>query len=384
MRQGQPAQILCTLAHNTPFEGKAKAELLGLPPGASAAPVEFTKDTKELVFEVKTTKDTPAGSHKSLFCQVTITQNGEPIVGTVGTTELQVNEPPAAAPAAPPTAKPRLPRRPPPRRKPLSRLEQLRAKALQTGGEETMNEIRSAIIALRLAVAARRCAAPASARRQQRADGTARLSQPDRADHVARCANGRRSSRVCRRHHARRDRQSRVEARSRRLSSREGNHSLPKADGDAKLTVTFESASVDVPISVKQATVDPPISFKLDVMPVFMKAGCNTGSCHGSARGKDGFRLSLFGFDPDGDYYRITREQPERRIDLSIPSECLLIEKATGQVPHSGGSPTKKGDPLHATLLRWLESGAPADAGEVPTLDALEVYPPTRAARWRG
>ena len=110
-------------------------------------------------------------------------------------------------------------------------------------------------------------------------------------------------------------------------------------------------------------------------MPVFMKAGCNAGSCHGAARGKDGFRLSLFGFDPDGDYQRLTREQPERRLDLAIPSECLLIEKATGQVPHTGGSPTKKGDPYYQTLLRWLESGAPADAGAVPTVDAIEVYP---------
>ncbi len=158
---------------------------------------------------------------------------------------------------------------------------------------------------------------------------------------------------------------------------REGNKFLPKADGDAKLTVTFETASVDVPIGVKQSAVDPPISFQLDVMPVFLKAGCNSGSCHGSARGRDGFRLSLFGFDPDGDYYRITREQPERRIDLSIPSECLLIEKATGEVPHTGGSPAKKGELLYGTLLRWLESGAPADSGAVPTLDKLEVYPPT-------
>ena len=157
---------------------------------------------------------------------------------------------------------------------------------------------------------------------------------------------------------------------------RNGNRFLPKSDGDSKLTVTYESANVDVPISVKQAAVDPPISFKLDVMPVFMRAGCNAGSCHGSARGKDGFRLSLFGFDPDGDYYRITHEQPERRIDLSIPTECLLIKKATGQVPHSGGSPTKKGDPLYNTLVRWLKAGAPADKGKVPTIDALEVYPP--------
>src|SRR5688572_30929936 len=65
----------------------------------------------------------------------------------------------------------------------------------------------------------------------------------------------------------------------------------------------------------------PPIStlfpyttlFRSDVMPVFMKAGCNTGSCHGAARGKDSFRLSLFGFDPDGDHYRLTREQPDRK-----------------------------------------------------------------------
>jgi hypothetical protein len=157
--------------------------------------------------------------------------------------------------------------------------------------------------------------------------------------------------------------------------ARTANRFTPKADGDAKLTVAFESQSVEVPVTVKQAAVDPPISFKLDVMPVFMRAGCNVGSCHGSARGKDGFRLSLFGFDPDGDYYRITHEQPKRRIDLSIPTECLLIEKATGQVPHTGGSPTKKGDPYCNTLVRWLEAGAPADSGKVPTIDALEVYP---------
>ncbi len=125
--KGQPAQIQCTLTHNTPFEGNAKAELLGLPPGVSADPVQFTKDTKELAFQVKTTKATPIGSHKTLFAQVTITQKGEPIVGTVGTTELQVNEPPAAAPA--PKADAAKAAAPAPATKPLSRLEQLRAKA---------------------------------------------------------------------------------------------------------------------------------------------------------------------------------------------------------------------------------------------------------------
>ena len=73
-----------------------------------------------------------------------------------------------------------------------------------------------------------------------------------------------------------------------------------------------------IPVAVHQATEERPISFKLDVMPVFMRAGCNTGSCHGAARGKDGFRLSLFGYDPDGDHFRLTHEISIRRINLAL------------------------------------------------------------------
>ena len=127
--QAQATPLQCTITQNTAFEGNAKAELMGLPPGATTAPVEFNKDAKELAFQVQTTKDTPVGSHKSLFCQVTIMQNGEPIIASVGSTELQVNAPPVAAPAAPAAA-------PAPAAavaaKPLSRLEQLRAKVLQS------------------------------------------------------------------------------------------------------------------------------------------------------------------------------------------------------------------------------------------------------------
>ena len=102
--------------------------------------------------------------------------------------------------------------------------------------------------------------------------------------------------------------------------------------------VEFGGQAVTAPVKVKDAKVDRPISFKLDVMPVFMKSGCNQGSCHGAARGKDGFRLSLFGFDPDGDHYRLTREISGRRINLALPAESLLLEKAAGKVPHTGGT----------------------------------------------
>src|SRR5262249_24254007 len=115
--------------HATAFDGKAKAELLGLPPGVTADPIEFTKDTKEIAFQGKTTKATPVGSHKTLFAQATITEKDQPIVGTVGAAELQVNEPPAATPpAAAAKVAANKSAAAPPAAKPLSRLEQLRAK----------------------------------------------------------------------------------------------------------------------------------------------------------------------------------------------------------------------------------------------------------------
>ncbi|HUG91213.1 MAG TPA: DUF1549 domain-containing protein, partial [Planctomycetaceae bacterium] len=149
----------------------------------------------------------------------------------------------------------------------------------------------------------------------------------------------------------------------------------PAADGTTELTVEYGGHAVKVPVTVQNAAADRPISFILDVMPVFMKAGCNTGSCHGAARGKDGFRLSLFGFDPAGDYHRITREIPGRRINLARPAASLLVEKAAGLVPHTGGKRFDEGSEYHQTLLRWLDAGAPQDQGEVPKVVSVELYP---------
>jgi hypothetical protein len=159
------------------------------------------------------------------------------------------------------------------------------------------------------------------------------------------------------------------------LASLEKNVLHPLADGKTELKVEYGGHAVTLPVTVAQATVDPPISFKRDVMPVFMKAGCNQGSCHGAARGKDGFRLSLFGYDPDGDYYRLTREISGRRINLALPRESTLLQKATGKVPHTGGKRFSEDSEYHATLLRWLEAGAPQDPGEVPKVVSVEIYP---------
>jgi hypothetical protein len=155
----------------------------------------------------------------------------------------------------------------------------------------------------------------------------------------------------------------------------------PVADGDAGIRISHAGHSVEVPLRVVSASSPAPLSFRLDVMPVFSRAGCNMGSCHGAARGKDGFNLSLFGYDPAGDYHRLTRELPGRRIDLASPRESLLFLKSVGGVPHTGGKRIEPDSELANRLIRWMEAGAPDDAGpdpaaSVPKLLALDFYPP--------
>ena len=151
----------------------------------------------------------------------------------------------------------------------------------------------------------------------------------------------------------------------------------PKKDGETELTVKVGPHESKTGVMVKSAAEPRPISFHLDVMPVFMREDCNTGSCHGSARGQDGFMLSLFGYDPNGDHFRLTREMAGRRINLAIPEESLLIEKSIESVPHTGGKLFEKGSDSWKTMVEWVAAGAINDeAEEVPTVVDLELYPP--------
>ncbi|MCX7419754.1 MAG: DUF1549 and DUF1553 domain-containing protein [Planctomycetia bacterium] len=116
-------------------------------------------------------------------------------------------------------------------------------------------------------------------------------------------------------------------------------------------------------------------SFRRDVMPVFFRAGCNSGTCHGSARGKDGFMLSLFGYDARGDYFRLTQELIGRRVNVAAPSESLILKKASGQVPHTGGKRFDVESPYYQTLLKWIEAGAPDDPANVPEPVEIKLEP---------
>jgi hypothetical protein len=149
----------------------------------------------------------------------------------------------------------------------------------------------------------------------------------------------------------------------------------PVADGTATLNIEYEGLKASVPVKVRRAEVADALRFRNDVMAVFSRVGCNSGKCHGAASGKDGFRLSLFGYDPEGDYRRITREMGGRRVNLATPDESLLLNKALGRIPHTGGGKVPENSEYHHILIRWLEAGAPKDPADVAKPERIEVFP---------
>ncbi len=164
----------------------------------------------------------------------------------------------------------------------------------------------------------------------------------------------------------------------------DGQTILPVADGNSRVLANFGGVAAAAPLAMTQATAERPISFKLDVMPIFMRTGCNTGGCHGAARGKDGFRLSLFGFDPDGDHYRLTRELNGRRINMALPAESMLLEKVCGKVSHTGGQRMAENDEYWQTIVRWLEADAPIDPATVATCVAVDIFPKVSVLNGKG
>ncbi|MEM9478582.1 MAG: PSD1 and planctomycete cytochrome C domain-containing protein [Verrucomicrobiota bacterium] len=160
------------------------------------------------------------------------------------------------------------------------------------------------------------------------------------------------------------------------LVNRDLNEFTPARDGKGTIKVSFHGKSQQIPLNVEKAAIDRMISFNLDVMPIFTSAGCNSGGCHGAARGQDGFNLSLFGYDPDGDHFRITREFASRRINLALPEESLMLTKAVESVPHTGGKLFDRRSQYYQTIHDWLKAGAPNDKPDIAKPISLEIHPP--------
>ena len=119
-----------------------------------------------------------------------------------------------------------------------------------------------------------------------------------------------------------------------------------------------------------------PVSFVNDIVPVLTKAGCNAGSCHAKAGGgQRGFQLSVLGFDPPEDYERLVKEGHGRRLFPGDPGRSLLLQKATGVVPHGGGVRLTEGSEGYQLLQGWIAQGAPFSTGSEPELVSIGVKP---------
>ncbi len=122
------------------------------------------------------------------------------------------------------------------------------------------------------------------------------------------------------------------------------------------------------------------ISFVNDIVPILTKAGCNGGACHGKSTGQNGFKLSLFGFEPAEDYEHLVIEGRGRRLMPSAPAQSLLLRKAVAAVPHTGGFRITPESEAYATLKQWIEQGVPSDVNDPrrPALQRIAVEPPLR------
>ncbi len=154
----------------------------------------------------------------------------------------------------------------------------------------------------------------------------------------------------------------------------EDGYIFPNSVGPATIKVTVKGISTELPVNV--ASVDaPPVSFVRDVMPILSHAGCNSGTCHGSAKGKNGFKLSLRGYDPDFDYELLIEDISGRRFNRAFPEQSLMLLKTTSEVPHKGGQVIVPDSRDYNLIHQWISEGVVSDVETTQRVESLEVFP---------
>ncbi|OAI54709.1 S-layer protein [Planctomycetaceae bacterium SCGC AG-212-F19] len=153
----------------------------------------------------------------------------------------------------------------------------------------------------------------------------------------------------------------------------------PLKEGEATITVkSADGLTATTKVRVANLDADVRYHFANQIVPIFTKVGCNTGGCHGKASGQNGFKLSLFGFEPTEDYEYLVKEARGRRLFPAAPAHSLLLLKATGTMAHGGGKRLPIDSPFYRTILRWIEQGAPNTRTGDPIVTHIEVLPTER------
>ncbi len=117
------------------------------------------------------------------------------------------------------------------------------------------------------------------------------------------------------------------------------------------------------------------LKFELDIQPILTARGCNSGPCHGKARGQNGFALSLLAFDPDFDYQSIVTDARGRRMFPAAPEKSLFLQKAVGSMPHGGGVRIEIGDEDYQKIVAWIGDGMPRVSANDRKLQSVKIQP---------
>jgi len=147
----------------------------------------------------------------------------------------------------------------------------------------------------------------------------------------------------------------------------------PQGDGEGSMSFSLGEVSVEVPVQVTGYGEPFHPSYVQDINPVMSKLGCNAGTCHGAKDGKNGFKLSLRGYDPVYDMRSLTDDVAGRRFNRAAPEQSLMLLKPAGAVPHQGGVLMSPGESYYEILRSWIADGAeydPEDA-RVTKIDIL-------------
>jgi len=150
----------------------------------------------------------------------------------------------------------------------------------------------------------------------------------------------------------------------------------PLANGMVRVRAEIHDGPyAETSIRVSEIERSQPVHFANDLVPIFTKFGCNSGGCHGKSGGQNGFRLSLLGFEPDEDYNHLVREGRGRRLFPAAPDYSLFLLKASGRMPHGGGSRIKEGSHAYRLIRRWIAQGMPPGDPNAAKLARIEIKP---------
>jgi hypothetical protein len=154
----------------------------------------------------------------------------------------------------------------------------------------------------------------------------------------------------------------------------------PLANGTATMKASASGElNATLSVVVEHAKTAQPINFANQVVPIFTKAGCNGGGCHGKSSGQNGFRLSLLGFEPDEDYEHLVKEARGRRLFPASPERSLLLLKGAAVLPHGGGKRFDTSSDDYKLLVRWIAQGMPRGSTNDPVVASIEVFPRERS-----